>query len=149
LDEPTAGVDVELRKILWEFIKKLQKKGHTILLTTHYLEEAEALCEKIVVLDQGSLVANDSTKALLQRYPYRFLHLKLKQNNVTLPEGILNKVISHKENNIVFKLHRANDSIAQILDLLYSSNIHFEDLHTQEPGLEEVFIALTGKHYDK
>ena len=149
LDEPTAGVDVELRKVLWEFIRALHKKGHTILLTTHYLEEAEALCEKIAILNKGRLIANDSTKALLGRYPYRFLHLRLAKNNHILPEGIQDKIVSYKDNNLIFRLHRTEDRIADILTSLHLSGIHFEDLRTQDPGLEEVFLALTGNHHDK
>ncbi|EDN69077.1 ABC transporter [Beggiatoa sp. PS] len=75
LDEPTAGVDVELRKVLWDFTRHLHQNGHTIVLTTHYLEEAENLCEQIAILNNGQLVALDSTSALLACYPYRLLRL--------------------------------------------------------------------------
>jgi len=148
LDEPTAGVDVELRKVLWEFVKQLHKKGHTILLTTHYLEEAEALCDKIAILDNGKVIAHDTTEALLGRYPFRLLYLKLKEESCNLPEQIQEKAVSFEKNNLVLRIHRERDHIADILDMLNSAGIRFRDLRTEEPGLEEVFIALTGKNND-
>ncbi len=147
LDEPTAGVDVELRKVLWEFIRHLHKNGHTILLTTHYLEEAESLCERIAILDKGRLIALDTTKALLDRYPYRLLHLTLKNPDDELPDSIKEKVDSFSGNELTLRLHRYTDPIGHILDVLHSENITFSDLRTDEPRLEDAFIALTGKNH--
>lgn len=148
LDEPTAGVDVELRRVLWNFINQLHKNGHTILLTTHYLEEAEALCEKIAILDEGRVIAHDTTQALLARYPYRFLHLNLKEAGIPLPDKVQDKAVSIDNNFLVLKLHRDEDRIADVLDALSSAGITFRDLRTEEPGLEEVFMALTGNNHD-
>jgi len=83
LDEPTAGVDVELRQALWQFIRRLNRDGHTIVLTTHYLEEAEALCERIAMLKQGRVVALDSTSNLLKRVHHLFLRLRLSASSPT------------------------------------------------------------------
>ncbi|MCK5720841.1 MAG: ABC transporter ATP-binding protein [Thiomargarita sp.] len=143
LDEPTAGVDVELRQILWSFTKELHQKGHTIVLTTHYLEEAEALCEQIAILNKGKLIAFEDKTALLNRYPYRLLYLNLIDNNPKIPASLQDKVQSLQKNKLVLRLHREHDQIGAILEHLRCSNIQFSDLHTEEPGLEEVFLSLT------
>jgi len=148
LDEPTAGVDVELRKALWSFTRQLHSKGHTILLTTHYLEEAESLCEQIAILDEGKLVALDSTKKIVDRYPYRFLCLTLKDADIELPENIREKIVSFEEKHLTLRLHREQDSVAEILEAFYAKKITFADLRMDEPGLEEVFINLTGGKND-
>jgi len=143
LDEPTAGVDVELRKMLWSFAQQLHQNGHTIILTTHYLEEAEALCERIAILNKGELVALDNTHDLLGRYPYRLLHLNLTCSDIDLPENLRDKVQSCANDVLIFRLHRQQDSIGAVLESLRAANIHFSDLHMEEPGLEEVFLNLT------
>ncbi len=148
LDEPTAGVDVELRQALWEFTKRLHNQGHTILLTTHYLEEAEALCNRIAILNQGELVALDSKTALLSRHPYRFLKLHLTTATPQLPAALENKVVTFEDQQLILRLHRDKDAIAGVLASLQAAGILFDDLHTDEPGLEEVFMDLiqSNKH---
>ncbi len=150
LDEPTAGVDVELRRILWKFFRELNRNGHTIILTTHYLEEAEANCERIGILNHGKIIAIEDKTALLNRYPYRFLNLRLKENQDLgkIPEKIRNLIVSSDNGDISLRLHKINDKIGPIMDGLRSANVGFIDLHTKEPGLEEVFMALTGKEND-
>lgn len=148
LDEPTAGVDVELRRVLWDFIRHLHDNGHTIVLTTHYLEEAEMLCDRIAILDKGRLIENDSTQSLLRRHPYRILHLTMENGNAGLPDNIREKVVSVKNNEISLRLHREKDAINSILDSLRSANMTFTDLRTEDPGLEEVFLALTGSGHN-
>lgn len=145
LDEPTAGVDVELRQMLWKFTKELHRNGHTIVLTTHYLEEAEALCERIAILNHGKVVALDDKKLLLAQHPFRLLRLSLTSENIKLPEHLQPKVVSYQANELVLKLHREHDSISDILDALRLNQIYFHDLRTEEPGLEEVFLSLTRK----
>jgi len=148
LDEPTAGVDVELRRVLWDLTKRLHKDGHTILLTTHYLEEAEALCERIAILDQGKVVALDTTKAIVEQFPYRFLGINLKDPSVKLPDSVFKKTVSLQGNELTLRLDRKKDKIGDLLEALHTANISFTDLWTKEPGLEEVFISLTGKQND-
>jgi ABC-2 type transport system ATP-binding protein len=143
LDEPTAGVDVELRKVLWEFTHRLHQQGHTIVLTTHYLEEAEALCEQIAILNHGEVIALDTKEKLLARYPYRLLRLTLTDSAINLPASLQEKVQSFQDNELVLRLHRQHDQISTILDMLRMANIPFLDLRTEEPGLEEIFISLT------
>ncbi|MDM8557655.1 ABC transporter ATP-binding protein [Candidatus Parabeggiatoa sp. HSG14] len=145
LDEPTAGVDVELRKALWVFANRLHQNGHTIVLTTHYIEEAENLCEQIAILNQGQLVALDSKSALLSHYPFRLLRLTLTQPNAQIPIALQDKIQSFTDGELILRLHRDNDPIGTILESLRAANIHFSDLHTEEPGLEEVFMSLTRK----
>ncbi|HHB92032.1 MAG TPA: ABC transporter ATP-binding protein, partial [Thioploca sp.] len=110
LDEPTAGVDVELREVLWKFTNRLHQNGHTIVLTTHYLREAENLCEQIAILNNGKLVALDNKTALLARYPYRLLRLTLTAHIVNkIPDFLQDKVQTISEDELVLRLHRDHD----------------------------------------
>ena len=149
LDEPTAGVDVELREVLWKFTNRLHQNGHTIVLTTHYLREAENLCEQIAILNNGKLVALDNKTALLARYPYRLLRLTLTAHIVNkIPDFLQDKVQTISEDELVLRLHRDHDQIGAVLESLRIANITFFDLHTQEPGLEEVFMSLTNDNHN-
>lgn len=148
LDEPTAGVDVELRQALWRFTKRLHDDGSTIVLTTHYLEEAEALCEEIAVLNRGEVVALDSKQGLLSRCPYRTLHLTVDkaadQLKGLLPEYLQSLLVETHKNDISFRLHKTEHPIGDVLEALKNSGLNIVDLHTEEAGLEEVFLGLTG-----
>jgi len=144
LDEPTAGVDVELRKALWKFACRLHRDGRTIVLTTHYLEEAEALCQRIAILHQGRLCALDTKQALLARSPHRLLSLTIADPAVELPAELLRRVQSREGNLLTFRLHKRDDHIGGVLDTLHSAGIKVLDLHTEEPSLEQVFIDLVG-----
>ena len=141
LDEPTAGVDVELRQMLWEFIKKLNRDGHTIILTTHYLEEAEALCSRVAMMKQGQIVALDNTADLLNKFSGK--HLRLTLGEVVLPEMIV-ELVRHVENGVhTFAL----DDMAQIefvLSALRTANIKVIDMQLNEADLEDVFLSLVG-----
>jgi ABC-2 type transport system ATP-binding protein len=146
LDEPTAGVDVELRQVLWKFIKQLHQNGHTIVLTTHYLEEAEALCDQLAIINNGKLVAFDTKKALLARASDRFLCISLNNADISnLPSLIKSKVESFVDNQLVLRLHKIQDEIGFILESLLAANIRFSDLHIKDASLEDVFISLTAK----
>ena len=147
LDEPTAGVDVELRQALWRFTRRLHEDGHTILLTTHYLEEAEALCEEIAILNRGKLVALDSKKGLLSRSPYRILRLTVdkqaEQLKDQLPEPVTSLLVSHEGNCLTFQLHKTEHHIGDILKAVQNADFNVVDLSLEEAGLEEVFLGLT------
>ena len=143
LDEPTAGVDTELRKALWEFTRRLHREGCTIMLTTHYLEEAESLCDRIAILDHGKLAALDSKQKLLSRHPYRLLSLTLADPARPLPEALLPLVKSRDGAQLSLRLHRLEDQIGGILDALRGAGHEIMDLSTQDAGLEEVFMAIT------
>ena len=143
LDEPTAGVDVELRRALWNFTRELHAGGHTILLTTHYLEEAEALCGHIAILDHGRLVALESKDDLLARHPWRVLLLEIEPADARLPEAVERLVTERHEGSLTLRLHKAEDQIGAVLDALRAAGVHILDLSTSEPGLEDVFLELT------
>jgi len=146
LDEPTAGVDVALRAQLWTFMRDLNAKGHTIILTTHYLEEAESMCETIAILDQGRLVVNAAKKELLSRYRWRQLQLQLlPESGLNLPEGLVAKQEPAPAGELLLRLHREEDHIGEVLAALTQAGIKFSDLKIHEPGLTEVYSELTGK----
>jgi len=147
LDEPTAGVDVELRQALWRFTRRLHDDGHTIVLTTHYLEEAEALCEEIAILNRGKLVAVDTKKGLLARSPFLILRLVVDKtiDNLAgkLPEKLQPLLVDSLDNCLTFKLDKTEHHIGDVLKAIQDVGIGVIDLNTEETGLEEVFLGLT------
>lgn len=142
LDEPTAGVDVELRQMLWEFIKKLNREGHTIILTTHYLEEAEALCSRVAMMKAGQIVALDSTANLLNKFAGKSLRLTLGE--VVLPIEI-QALVRHQEAGIFTFALSDMAQIEFVLAALRSQNIKVIDMQLNEADLEDVFLSLVGK----
>ena len=146
LDEPTAGVDVELRNNLWENVKKLNKEGVTIILTTHYLIEAQEMCDRIAIINKGNLVALDTTENLLQRIKIKKIKLKVK--NIDLNENLLMKDIDFKinsQNSIVVTYEKNSLDFGEIVNYLNQKNIKIEDISTEDGDLEDVFVQLT-KH---
>jgi ABC-2 type transport system ATP-binding protein len=137
LDEPTAGVDVELRQTLWQFIARLNKDGHTVLLTTHYLEEAEALCHRIGMLKQGKLVALDRTSALLAGTAHTLLRFKTDDAlppSLTAQARITGRIVQ-------LPAHDAAE-VEQILATLRQSQCRVEDLEIGRADLEDVFLGI-------
>ncbi|MEY4454232.1 MAG: putative transporter subunit: ATP-binding component of superfamily [Pseudomonadota bacterium] len=143
LDEPTAGVDVELRKRLWQFIKKLNQKGHTIVLTTHYLEEAETLCSRIAMMDQGKVVALDKTKNLLKRFSAKNLNLRLDLKGKKIPISIQNLMQNIDHHSISFLIEEIVE-VEFIISELKKSKIKILDMELTNSDLENVFLKLTG-----
>ncbi len=141
LDEPTAGVDVELRQMLWEFIKKLNREGHTIILTTHYLEEAETLCNRVAMLKQGQIVALDTTASLLNKFSGKQLRLTL--GSVTLPAN-LQAMVRHVEEGVYTFALQDMSQIEQVFSALRSADVKVLDMQLNEADLEDVFLSLTG-----
>lgn len=141
LDEPTAGVDVELRQILWEFIKKLNHEGHTIILTTHYLEEAETLCQRVAMMKLGQVVALDTTSNLLSKLPGKNLRLNLGASN--LPTGLL-PMLKSGENGIFTLALTELNQVEFALSELRKANVKVEDMQLLEADLEDVFMSLVG-----
>jgi ABC-2 type transport system ATP-binding protein len=141
LDEPTAGVDVELRQMLWEFIKKLNREGHTIILTTHYLEEAQMLCSRVAMMKQGEIVALDSTRALLDRFQSK--QLKLKLSAPRLPDSLLGLQRGKEDGYFTLALKETKD-IEFVLAELRNAGIAVEDLQLTEADLEDVFVQIMG-----
>ncbi len=141
LDEPTAGVDVELRQMLWQFIRRLNREGTTIILTTHYLEEAETLCSRVAMLKQGEIVALDSTRNLLDRIQAK--QLKLKLNPMRLPEN-LQHMKRHEEGGYFTLNLSSTTEIEFILAALRAASVAVEDLQLIEADLEDVFLEIVG-----
>ena len=144
LDEPTAGVDVELRKNLWENMKSLNNQGVTIILTTHYLEEAEKMCNRIGILNKGNLVALDSTKNLLNKIQTKKVTFKINKN-IEIENNVLDslKVISNEENEICVSYEKSKINIGEIINLIKKSNVQIDDISTDDGDLEDVFLLLT------
>jgi len=140
LDEPTAGVDVELRQGLWSFVRRLNREGHTIVLTTHYLEEAESLCGRIAMLKQGKIVALDTTENLLKRFSVRTMRLRLAVD-VKLPDTLLGRSKSEASGDHTFILDSC-DEVETILAQLRSAGCRVEDIEVGKPDLEEVFVRV-------
>ncbi len=143
LDEPTAGVDVELRRTLWRFVRDLHSKGTTIVLTTHYLEEAQDLCERIAIIDKGRVRLIETTEQLLARHPFRFLRLKLAEG-VSLPDALQPLVTGRTNGAFELRLERSRHPIGSVFAALRNAGIDIEDVHTREPDLEDIFVELTG-----
>ena len=146
LDEPTAGVDVELRNNLWDNVKELNKEGVTIILTTHYLLEAQEMCGRIAIIDKGNLVALDTTEKLLER-------IKTKKINFIVKDVDINKSLSLKgiqfkissQNLILATYEKGSLNFEEIINYLSQNGIKIEDISTEDGDLEDVFVQLT-KH---
>lgn len=141
LDEPTAGVDVELRQSLWRFIQQLNRDGHTVLLTTHYLEEAEALCTRIAMLKCGQIVALDSTQNLLANLTGYRVWLKLAGS---LPDTLLRQVVKQTEGSYLLTLSSYH-ALELVLAELRVAGVAIQEMSLQQPDLEEVFLSLVGR----
>ncbi len=140
LDEPTAGVDVELRQGLWNFVRRLNRDGHTIVLTTHYLEEAESLCGRIAMLKQGRIVALDTTANLLRRFSGHTLRLRLAPGTA-LPEALLPRLSADSGGEHVLALERCED-LEPVLASLREAGCRIDDIEIGKPDLEEVFVRV-------
>ena len=146
LDEPTAGVDVELRNNLWNNVKKLNKEGVTIILTTHYLLEAQEMCDRIAIINKGNLVALDTTEKLLDRIKTKKINFKVQLVDLNLSlhmEGIKFKIISEKQITATYEKNSLN--FGEIINYFNQNNLKIEDISTDDGDLEDVFVQLT-KH---
>ena len=141
LDEPTAGVDVELRKNLWKYIKNLNQKGKTICLTTHYLEEAEILCDYITIIDKGKILASNTKKNLLNLIGKKTVSFMLN-SKIKLPQELerYNPTLNEKE--LLINYDKKDTTLKEIIDILNRGKISFYEINTYESDLEDVFINL-------
>ena len=146
LDEPTAGVDVELRKNLWSNIRLLNENGVTIILTTHYLIEAQEMCDRIAIINKGQLVALDSTINLINRISQKKVTLKL-ENEISLSDNELEsiKVISNKNNELSISYDKNKINISDIITFMANKNTKIIDMSTNDGNLEDIFFELTNK----
>jgi|TARA_B110000093_G_scaffold103439_1_gene111174 ABC-2 type transport system ATP-binding protein len=143
LDEPTAGVDVELRKNLWKNVRMLNDQGVTIILTTHYLEEAEEMCDRIAILNKGNIVALDSTKNLLDRIQTKKVIFKIDKK-INIKEGELEslKIISNLEDEICVSYEKSKINIEELINLIKRNNVKIKDISTDDGDLEDIFLRL-------
>ena len=139
LDEPTAGVDVELRQGLWQFVRRLNGDGHTVVLTTHYLEEAETLCGRIAMLKAGRVVALDSTPRLLELISGKQVSLTLREGR--MPESLLPLVAASTGSRYTLKFHDYAE-IEPLLAGLRSAGCHIDDMEIEQTDLEDVFVSI-------
>lgn len=143
LDEPTAGVDIELRNMLWANVRKLNEQGTTIILTTHYLEEAQEMCDEIAIINHGDMIVRDTTENLLGRLDSKTLVVRpaTDASLPALPDTITGQTRS--DGTLAFSYHTAQTSADQILDILRTAGIQIADISTEQSDLEDVFLALT------
>jgi ABC-2 type transport system ATP-binding protein len=143
LDEPTAGVDIELRQMLWENVRRLNRAGMTIILTTHYLEEAEEMCDEIAIINEGSVIARDSTGRLLGRLDGRSMIITPESPAGDLPAAP-GLEASHREDGDIAITYRAGEVSAEaVLAAVHAAGIRISDLRTEQADLEDVFLDLT------
>jgi len=144
LDEPTAGVDVELRQNLWKNVKQLNKLGVTIILTTHYLFEAQELCDRIAILNKGKLVALDTTKNLIDKIKTKKITFRLnKKIDLSKFESAKLNLLSNINNEIIISYDKEKIKIEEIIKLIKNGGVEILDISTDDADLEDVFIELT------
>jgi ABC-2 type transport system ATP-binding protein len=143
LDEPTAGVDVELRQALWKFIQKLNQRGHTVILTTHYLEEAQQLCTRIAMLKAGKVVAMEKTSALLQTFSQSRIHLRL--SGASLPETFKSRIVNTRADGTLILQLDHYDQVEPLLAKLRLAGCIIEDMELSHADLEDVFVKIMNR----
>lgn len=144
LDEPTAGVDIELRQSLWAYVKKLNAQGVTVVLTTHYLEEAEELCDRIAIINKGKLVACDSKQALLARLDSKALLVSVDGGVSAIPESLQGwSPEIRADGRLVLRYAPSAVPAGRILDAIRQAGLTIRDLSTEEADLEDIFLRLT------
>ena len=144
LDEPTAGVDVDLRKNLWDNIRSLRKLGVTIILTTHYLQEAEELCDRVGIIHKGNLIALDTTENMLNKIQTKTL--KFEINKRIILDDINNKdfnILTNTDSEFKIEYNKQEFNIQKIIILLENQGIVIKDIKSEDPDLEDVFVNLT------
>ncbi len=142
LDEPTAGVDIELREMLWRNVRRLNDDGMTIILTTHYLEEAQQMCDEIAIIDHGALVIRDTTANLLARMQTKCLVIATDADTAPpMPDGI--EVSTRAPGVFAFGYDQSTTDAGRILDALRAGGVAVRDVRSEEPDLEDVFLTLT------
>jgi ABC-2 type transport system ATP-binding protein len=146
LDEPTAGVDIALRQQLWDYVQELNEAGVTVVLTTHYLEEAEALCDRIAIINKGQVVANEETPTLLRRIDEKELDFVVDKALTTVPDELAGFRVELTGSNR-FSVHYSPevDQVNRVLDAVRAAGLHIVDLSTSEADLEDIFMQLTNE----
>jgi ABC-2 type transport system ATP-binding protein len=143
LDEPTAGVDVELRRQLWNYVLELNRRGVTIVLTTHYLEEAQELCDQIAIINRGQVVACEPTTTLLRRMDTRKVLVTPEEPMTAAPTlpGFETHLLNSGGFSVTYRT--GHSSVEQVLAAIRAAGLHIKDISTEDPDLEDVFVSLT------
>ena len=149
LDEPTAGVDVELRRSLWKYLKDLHATGKTILLTTHYIEEAEKLCENVAIIDEGKILKEGSPKKLTQELGSSGITIHLNENKQSLNTVLADYSFTLDQNRLHFSVKDSDLAMPKIIQTLSNNNITIQSVEATSSSLEDVFLDLTGKDINK
>ena len=146
LDEPTAGVDVELRRSLWAYVRELHARGTTIILTTHYLEEAEELCDEIAIISHGEVLTQEPTPQLLARLDQRLLKITPRDTLTAIPTNLSDLDIELTQSGEICITYRSSETgIGGLLERVRTAGIGIADLATEQPNLEDVFVAMTSQ----
>ena len=144
LDEPTAGVDIELRQQLWDYVRGLNRRGVTVVLTTHYLEEAEELCDRIAIINHGRLIANEPTRALIAKAQDKVVAVEFDRAVDALPDAVcFDRVERTGERTVEIQYRKDRVNAGEVLAALTGAGYGIVDVTTKDPDLEDVFLALT------
>jgi ABC-2 type transport system ATP-binding protein len=145
LDEPTAGVDVELRHYLWQYLRDLHAQGKTILLTTHYIEEAELLCENVSIIDQGIILKEGAPKDLTRELGTAGISVHLGNVNGEIDSHLSGYTYTVEDNRLHFSVKDPDLAMPEIIEKLSKANVHIQSIESTTSSLEDVFLNLTGK----
>jgi len=150
LDEPTAGVDVELRKDMWQVVEELRKTGVTIILTTHYIEEAEAIADRVAVINQGEIIVVENKKELIKKMGHKKLEIQLQEKITKIPEGFSNYNLDIGKKNMsliyTYNVQAEKTGITDLLQFLKDSGLKLKDLITEQSSLEKIFVELVNEN---
>ena len=145
LDEPTAGVDVELRRDLWQYLRDLHSEGKTILLTTHYIEEAELLCENVAIIDNGKILKEGPPKMLTRELGTAGITIILGESSGGVKDLLSGYTFTKDQNRLHFSVKDPDQELPKIIKILSEKNIHIQSIESNRSSLEDVFLNLTGK----
>ena len=144
LDEPTAGVDIELRQQLWDYVRQLNRDGVTVVLTTHYLEEAEQLCDRIAIINHGKLIANEPTRELIAKAQDKAVVVEIDRDIDTVPVApIFDRIELTGPRTIEITYRKDQVNAGEVLAALAADGLGIVDVSTRDPDLEDVFLSLT------
>ena len=145
LDEPTAGVDVELRHELWDYLRKLHSNGKTILLTTHYIEEAELLCERVAIINKGKIIKDGSPIELTKQLGQSGLTIHVANWDDKMKNLLDNFIFTYDEGRLHFSVFDPEKDMATIIKILTKNDCHIQNVNVEKASLEDVFLDLTGE----
>ncbi|HUG45660.1 MAG TPA: AAA family ATPase, partial [Sphingomicrobium sp.] len=146
LDEPTAGVDVELRRQLWDFVRSLNKKGVTVVLTTHYLEEAEQLCDRIAIINHGRVIANETTRDLVAKTQEKSVVVTIDRDLDHVPSSsCFDNITLVDERTLEITYRKDKVNAGQVLGALSADGLGIVDVSTRDPDLESIFLSLVSE----